>query len=224
MQHDQDPNTPERLFAFCPTICNEYDLASRIASCDYCSRFFAQCCEHPPGLGPGSAPVCHHRAVVYVDGACARNGQPGARSGIGCAMDPGAVRTSQRAELLAALQGLEFVLGLKPKYHVGSRAHLSSSDTRREYVIVADSEYVVKGITEWVPQWKACAPSTKLSENHWRTRQGRVPGNGDLFLRLDGAVLSISGTYERQGVKIQFLHVPRDLNSLADALAKEATS
>ncbi|KAJ7140116.1 ribonuclease H-like domain-containing protein [Mycena filopes] len=178
MQHDQDPNISKRLFAFCPTIRNEYDPASCIASC---AR---------SGIGCAIGKATEHQLSLPVTDD----------------MDPGAVRTSQRAELLAALQGLEFVLGSKPKYHVGSRAHLSSSDKRREYVIVADSEYVVKGITEW--------------ENHWRTRQGRVPGNGDLFLRLDSAVAD----YERQGVKIQFLHVPRDLNSLADALAKEATS
>ncbi|KAJ7863867.1 ribonuclease H-like domain-containing protein [Mycena leptocephala] len=218
MPHHPDPKVSKRLFRFCP-IFNKYNTAGHIDCCDFCSRFFARCCHHPDI-------VCHYHCFVFVDGACARNGQPDARAGIGCAlgtreedqvsltvtdaMDRGGRRTSQRAELLAALHSLDLVVGAKLQYHVGSRAHLKSADTEREYVIVSDSEYVVKGMTEWVPEWK---------KNNWKTKQGRPPANADLFSRLDNAVTE----YENNGLKIQFLHVERELNSIADNLAKRAT-
>ncbi|KAJ7740217.1 ribonuclease H-like domain-containing protein, partial [Mycena maculata] len=158
-----------------------------------------------------------HR-LVFVDGACPNNGQPGARGGIGCAignsskdqisvpvteaMDPGARRTSQRAELLAALHGLHFIVGTSSAEH----------DAREgEYIIVADSEYVLKGMTEWMPRWKS---------NNWKTPQGRVPANLDLFRRLDFAVAE----YESRGLKIQFFHVLRQFNMIADGLAKRAAA
>ena len=53
-------------------------------------------------------------------------------------MEPGQRRTSQRAELLAALAGVRRSMHAVPK----------------ERIIVTDSAYVVRGITEWLPQWK----------------------------------------------------------------------
>ncbi|KAJ7133523.1 ribonuclease H-like domain-containing protein [Mycena epipterygia] len=222
MAHHPDPNISRRLFKFCPRL-DEYSVTEKIDRCEYCARFYAKCCEcHQAEAGR----VCHYHPFVFVDGACARNGQPGARAGIGCAMgesakdqlsvavtdamDPGAPRTSQRAELLAALEGLRFLVDAERTYHVGSRTHLKSADTELEYVVVADSEYVVKGITEWVPQWK---------NNNWKTKQGHRPGNVDLFQRLDAMVAE----YESQGLAIKFLHVRRELNAIADSLAKKAT-
>jgi ribonuclease HI len=58
-----------------------------------------------------------------------------------------------------------------------------------------------------------------LQKNNWKTKQGRPPANADLFSRLDNAVTE----YENNGLKIQFLHVERELNSIADNLAKRAT-
>ncbi|KAJ6504756.1 ribonuclease H-like domain-containing protein [Mycena vitilis] len=87
-----------------------------------------------------------------------------------------------------------------------------SAGPGREYVVVADSEYVVKGITERVPKWK---------ENNWKTSKGGPAANGDLFRQLDAAVVA---GYERQGLTIKFLHVARELNNIADQLAKQATA
>ncbi|KAF8215104.1 ribonuclease H-like domain-containing protein [Mycena galopus ATCC 62051] len=188
--------------------------------CDACWCFFARCCQ---SIRPDN--VCHLHPLIFVDGACTRNGQPDARAGIGCAMgyapedqvsipitdamDPGARRTSQRAELLAALCGLDMLVGATWSAHADSPP-FECPHHLLEYVIITDSEYVVKGITEWVPEWKA---------NHWKNRQGHSPKNVDLFQRLDAVVAE----YEGQGLKIRFLHVGRELNSLADDLAKRAT-
>ena len=65
---------------------------------------------------------CHYYKVALVDGACLGNGQDKATAGIGItlglhptmqwaipiddAVDPASVRTSQRAELLAAIHGM----------------------------------------------------------------------------------------------------------------------
>ncbi|KAJ6540315.1 ribonuclease H-like domain-containing protein [Mycena capillaripes] len=219
MPHYPDPKISPRLFRFCPTF-DHLSFAERIDLCDFCGRYFARCCHH-------QETICHYNCLVFVDGACSRNGTSGARAGIGCAigqnqtdqlslpvtdaMDPGAPRTNQRAELLAAIYGLQFVIDAERKYHVGSRAHLKSRETEREHIIVSDSEYVVKGMTEWVPKWK---------KNNWLTTTGRLAENHDLFRRFEDIVCG----HESRGLKVQFLHVPRELNTIADGLATGAAS
>ncbi|KAJ7740216.1 ribonuclease H-like domain-containing protein [Mycena maculata] len=216
MPHDR--NSP-RLFKSCPSF-DDLTLSERIDLCEQCDRFFARCCHH-------SEVVCHYHCFVFVDGACAGNGTYGARAGIGCAMglreedqlslpvtdgmDPRGPRTNQRAELLAAIHGLQLVVDADREYHVGSRAHLKSRETEREYIVVSDSEYVVKGITEWVQQWK---------RNSWLTTTGHTAENADLFRRLDDIV----SAHESRGLKVQFFHVGRELNSVADSLATRAAA
>ena len=64
-------------------------------------------------------------------------------------MDPGQRRTSQRAELLAALAGV------RRSMHADVHDYDDYNDAvPKERIIVTDSEYVVRGITEWLPQWK----------------------------------------------------------------------
>ncbi|KAH0828829.1 ribonuclease H-like domain-containing protein [Lanmaoa asiatica] len=122
--------------------------------------------------------------------------------------DPGAKRTSQRAELLAALEGLKKI----GDYDEGFFAY--SSRTRRGgsdepiIVITTDSEYVVKGMTEWLPTWKA---------NGMRKPNGQRPSNLDLFLRLDAKVVK----REREHVcSVVFWCIERGYNTIADGLAK----
>ena len=110
---------------------------------------------------------------MFSDGACRLNGQLGAKSGIGIlygedtkaqqaisitsSLDPGQKRTSQRAELLAALAALQFIAeadrlhGKKAKKKDGTH---SPGQSEKAWVIATDSEYVVKGMTEWLRTWK----------------------------------------------------------------------
>lgn len=37
------------------------------------------------------------------------------------------------------------------------------TEERQSWVIATDSEYVVKGMTEWLPAWKVCARCILLS-------------------------------------------------------------
>jgi ribonuclease HI len=61
-------------------------------------------------------------------------------------------------ELTAAIRGLEALRG------------------RHEVVITTDSQYVMKGITEWLPDWK---------RRGWKTAARKPVKNADLWQRLD---------------------------------------
>jgi ribonuclease HI len=105
--------------------------------------------------------------VIYSDGACSGNPGPG---GWGAVLMYGGTRkevcggeagtTNNRMELMAATQALNALTrGCKVDIHV-------------------DSEYVRKGITEWIHRWKA---------NGWRTASKDPVKNADLWQALDAA-------------------------------------
>lgn len=105
---------------------------------------------------------------VWTDGACLGNPGPG---GWGALLrwnghekelsgsEP--ETTNNRMELMAAIQALE---SLKRPCSV---------------VLVTDSQYVRKGISEWMNNWK---------RNGWRTASKKPVKNDDLWRRLDRAV------------------------------------
>ncbi|KAG8218091.1 ribonuclease H-like domain-containing protein [Butyriboletus roseoflavus] len=167
---------------------------------------------------------CHCYKIAFVDGACLGNGQDGATAGIGIAIgsdlmtmhwaipidddiNPSSVRTSQRAELLAALQGIRKLAESedysKDEPGKPTEMHRDAGD-KVTWVITSNSEYVLLGTTEWVPTWKS---------NRWRNSSGKRPKNLDLFQRLDAAVERYAQTY---GVQIAFWRISRTHNELAD--------
>lgn len=105
--------------------------------------------------------------VMYADGACKGNPGPG---GWGAYLQSGqhvkelcggeAHTTNNRMELMAVIAGLN---SLKKRCSVD--AYL-------------DSQYVRKGITEWMPKWKL---------NGWRTADKKPVKNADLWQMLDEA-------------------------------------
>ncbi len=107
-----------------------------------------------------------HEVRIYTDGACKGNPGPG---GWGALLISGdrrreifggePVTTNNRMELLAAIQGLQ---ALKQPCKV---------------LMHVDSKYVLQGITEWLPGWKA---------NGWVGRKGPIK-NVDLWKLLDRA-------------------------------------
>ncbi|KAL8910559.1 MAG: hypothetical protein Q9171_004141 [Xanthocarpia ochracea] len=216
-----------RKLIFCEFL-QQLDVEYLIRTCEDCGNFLVYCCScrkryGNDGRSPGSK-YCHHFRLIFTDGACRNNGQSGATAGIGVAMgdnelwqqaipittvlDPGQKRTSQRAELLAALPGLRQIIDVKKKYS-NKRRKLAPTDGEDCWIIATDSEYVVKGMTEWLPAWK---------NNNLRTNRNTKPANLDLFLQLDDAI----AVEETKGVKIGFWHVPREYNAIADRLAKDA--
>ncbi|KAG8218092.1 ribonuclease H-like domain-containing protein [Butyriboletus roseoflavus] len=161
--------------------------------------------------------------MAFVDGAYLGNGQDGATAGIGVAIgaksltmqsaipiddliDPSPVRTSQRAELLAAINGIrklgEYEAAAANKCTPSFQQNLTDA-----WVIASDSEYVVSGMTEWLPVWK---------NNGWRTSSKRKPKNLDLFRILDATVEQYERVYD---VQIAFWRISREYNTIADALA-----
>jgi ribonuclease HI len=102
---------------------------------------------------------------IYTDGACKGNPGPG---GWGVLMQSGTTRkelyggepstTNNRMEMMAVIQALE---ALKRPCAV---------------TLYLDSQYVLKGITEWMPGWKA---------KGWRTASKQPVKNVELWKRLD---------------------------------------
>ena len=122
---------------------------------------------------------CHYLQLVFIDGACSNNGQDDAKAGLGItigddeehcwsiavedahAVDPDGPMTSQRAELLAAIEGLKKlgdvnrVKAINEALGKGGRPAWRHTDNPHStYIVASDSEYVVKGITEWLPSWR----------------------------------------------------------------------
>ena len=134
--------------------------------------------------------------IIYTDGACRGNPGPG---GWGVILNyKGKIKelygaekltTNNRMELMAAIQALE-------------------SLTRPCLVqLNSDSSYVLKGITDWMPNWK---------KRGWKTAAKAPVKNEDLWRRLDAAIAKHK--IEWKWVKGHSGHV---LNERADALARK---
>jgi len=106
--------------------------------------------------------------VIYTDGACSGNPGPG---GWGCVLlynghrrelsGGDAETTNNRMEMMAVIQALE---SLKRRCNV---------------MIFTDSVYVMKGITEWIVQWK---------KRNWKTAAKKPVKNVELWQRLEKAL------------------------------------
>jgi ribonuclease HI len=118
---------------------------------------------------------------VYTDGACLNNQDSSlASAGIGAYFGkgdprnlseslPGSKQTNQRAELWAAIRALQVT---KIFAAPGSTAHTTVR-------IYSDSQYVIKGITEYIRAWK---------RNCWQNSKRRPVDNQDLWKQLDALV------------------------------------
>ncbi len=133
--------------------------------------------------------------TIYTDGACSGNPGPG---GWGAVLMHGErakeisggelATTNNRMELMGAIQALEALT--KP-----CRVELYT-----------DSQYVMKGISEWIHAWK---------RRGWKTADGKPVKNDDLWRRLDEARL-------RHDVQWRWVkgHAGHELNERADMLAR----
>jgi ribonuclease HI len=137
------------------------------------------------------------RVEIFTDGAC--RGNPGV-GGWGALLRYNKTEkelygaenstTNNRMELMAAIKGIE--------------ALKKSSDV----VITTDSQYVRKGITEWISNWK---------KRDWKTANKKPVKNKDLWQELDA--LTEQHTIEWCWVKGHSGHVE---NERADELANKA--
>jgi ribonuclease HI len=136
--------------------------------------------------------------TIYTDGACKGNPGPG---GWGVLLKSGATEkelfggeretTNNRMEMTAVIEALK---ALKRPCHV--TLHL-------------DSKYVLQGITEWLPGWKA---------KGWKTAAKQPVKNVDLWQALDALVHTAGHQIEWRWVKG---HAGDPGNERADALANK---
>lgn len=135
--------------------------------------------------------------VIYSDGACRGNPGPGGWAALLIKGDnerelsgAEAETTNNRMELLAVIRALE---ALKRPVHAR---------------VYTDSEYVRRGITEWLANWKA---------RGWKTSDRKPVKNQDLWQQLDAAV-------ERHQVDWRWVpgHAGVPGNERVDLLARRA--
>jgi ribonuclease HI len=134
------------------------------------------------------------RVALFTDGACRGNPGPG---GWGVLLRYGdherelyggeAATTNNRMELRAAIEGLK---ALREPCEV---------------TLTTDSTYVMKGLTEWLPAWKA---------RGWRTAGRKPVKNAELWQALDAEA-------QRHHVHWEWVkgHSGHEGNERADALA-----
>lgn len=89
------------------------------------------------------------------------------------------------------------------------RARQWSDDGYRTVVIASDSEYLVKGASEWVRKW---------ADNQWKTSGGKNVANRDLWEMLLGE----AERYDEEGLAIELWRIERHMNKITDAAAKKA--
>jgi ribonuclease HI len=136
------------------------------------------------------------QVIIYTDGSCYGNPGPG---GWGVILRYGKHErelsggepdtTNNRMELRAALEGLR---ALKESCKV---------------TLFTDSEYLKKGITEWLPNWK---------RRNWRRKGGKL-ANVDLWMKLDEEMV-------RHEIHWRWVrgHAGHPMNERVDALARKA--
>ena len=108
---------------------------------------------------------------VYTDGACRGNPGPGGwgvfiiyNDSTKELFDGQKETTNNQMEILAAIEALKYL-----------------KDEEQEITLYTDSNYVRKGITEWINNWKI---------NNWRTSSKKPVANKELWIELDKLTLN----------------------------------
>ena len=129
--------------------------------------------------------------------------------------------TNQRAELSAGVLALNTASNIKDLNRPSRKGYRLEEEASRkirrsngeagpesrlsQVVIKCDSQYLVKGMTEWIYNWR---------RNNFRSSRDKPIVNSDLFKRLDDKIDDLN----QRGVQVQFWHVPRERNQMADYL------
>lgn len=146
-------------------------------------------------------PIDMKKLTIYTDGACSGNPGPGGYAaiiidelGVESIVSGGKkATTNNRMEMLALIGALK-------------KAHEIESDSSEkvEINLYVDSQYVLKGATEWLAGWK---------KKNWKATSGPVK-NRDLWEEIDQLL---------PGLKIKWIwvkgHAGNKYNELADEIA-----
>ena len=140
---------------------------------------------------------------IYTDGGCSGNPGPGGwayvmveKGGAGDTViaekwDGEKNTTNNRMELLAVINALDSLKSPAP-----------------QLTLYTDSQYVQKGITEWIHNWK---------RNNWRTSGKQPVKNQDLWMALD----ALAAAFPIQWVWVKG-HAGNTYNERCDALTQRA--
>ncbi len=116
------------------------------------------------------------QAIVFTDGACLGNPGPGGYAAIitiagqeQIIVGRETATTNNKMEMTAAIKALEAVPSSLP------------------IIIHSDSQYVIKGATQWRKNWKA---------KGWRKADGKPVMNPELWMQLDELISSRTVTWE----------------------------
>ena len=144
--------------------------------------------------------------LIYIGGACSKDGTPDARAGYGIKYGPEhklfnrlegiGPETSNRAELRAAT----VALGLR----------VWAGEGFDQVILACDSEYLVKSVSEYARDWKS---------NVWHKTDQMPVQNWDLWKKL----LAALEEQDDQGVLVQFWLIKREDNE-AEPYAEAGTS
>ncbi|SFA96548.1 ribonuclease HI [Poseidonocella pacifica] len=139
--------------------------------------------------------------TIHTDGSCIGNPGPGGYAAVLRRLEDGSEikkrivsgcnveTTNNRMELMAAVEGLKA---------------LRADETAR-ITILSDSQYLVNGMTKWLPKWQASG---------WRKAGGKPVGNSDLWHHL----IAASSSHDVRWVWVRG-HRGNHQNKEADRLA-----
>ena len=141
------------------------------------------------------------RVMIWTDGACLGNPGPGGWAAIIEVEDQPRHElrggefesTNNRMEMSAVIEALQW---------------LPSDGSPHDVCVTTDSQYVIKGMTEWLPGWK---------RRGWRTASKKPVANQDLWQSLDRQVSAhqVSWSWVRG-------HTGHPENERCDQLANQA--
>ncbi|KAF8457041.1 ribonuclease H-like domain-containing protein [Kalaharituber pfeilii] len=172
------------------------------------SRLMFSAIHNPTTMLPG------HGIAIKIDGSCHGNGTPHAKAAWGAYFGPGSrynsngrvaqshAQTSQVAEILAAINAINIVKPVLDNL-------LQERRIVPDVVLVTDSEYLAKSMSEWVFGWM---------ENGWVAENGRPVVNAGLLQRLHDRIEEVT----EDGIDVKFWRVSREWVQEADRLANAA--
>jgi ribonuclease HI len=165
--------------------------------------------------------------VIAMDGACRSNSTAHSAKavsslGVFCGFanpynrvqrltdeDVSGRHTSQLAQLKACARALCQAGLIGEDRAVGPADGHSHGRDVRLVVIKSDSEYIIRGVTELMPRWKA---------NGWRNSRGVEVANAEEWRTIDRLVYSLRG----DGIEVRFWLVPKGMNRQASGMARSA--
>lgn len=180
----------------------------------------------PPDITTRSSPVVHRfidrtdstQLLIYTDGACLGNGGHNPKAGCAFIFGPKDTGTDSFASFRLENKGPTGQVHEQTSNRAELRAVIAALRVRawddegfKSIVIATDSDYVVKGATNWIRSWL---------RRDWMTAMGKPVKNRDLW----EALLGEGEKWRGKNVDVRFWLIPRELNAEADQKAKESAT